>query len=130
MNYLAVVVATLVSFVLGFIYYSPKLYTGRKWMDLAGTKDLKPEGAAWRLPLGLVADLAKVYVLALAISMTATTTVGGALTIAAGLWLGFVSTVTLGTFLWERKPFGLWVLNNVYNLLAMLIAAAILVLWV
>ena len=52
-----------------------------------------------------------------------------ALSIAALVWLGFIATVMLGMVLWERKPFALYVLNSVYQLVNVLLITLVLSLW-
>lgn len=69
-NYLPIVVAAVVSMVLGGLWYSPLLF-GKIWMNLQGLK---------------MSDM-------------------------------------------ENKPFKLYLLNNAYNLLSMLLMAGILTLW-
>ncbi len=44
-------------------------------------------------------------------------------------WLGFVAPVTLGTVLWEGKPWKLWVLTNSYYLASLLFMGVILAFW-
>jgi hypothetical protein len=44
-------------------------------------------------------------------------------------WLGFIAPVTLGTVLWEGKPWKLWALTNGYYLFSLLIMGVILAFW-
>ena len=44
-------------------------------------------------------------------------------------WLGFVAPVTLGSVLWEGKSPKLWVLNNGYYLVSLIVMGVILALW-
>jgi len=53
-----------------------------------------------------------------------------ALQVGFWLWLGFIATVMLGTILWEKRPFGLYVLNAGHYLIVLLIMSIILTLWV
>ena len=52
-----------------------------------------------------------------------------ALAWAGWIWLGFIATVTFGNVLWYGKPKGLWVLENAYYLVNLLIMTAILYSW-
>lgn len=45
-------------------------------------------------------------------------------------WLGFVAPVTVGSVLWEGKPWKLWVLNNSYYLVSLCAMGILLALWV
>jgi hypothetical protein len=66
-NWLAVIVGTVVSFLLGWLWYSPKLF-GTKWAAGVGV-DL---GAAASMPVGaMVAQLIATFLLAWVIGITA-----------------------------------------------------------
>jgi hypothetical protein len=45
------------------------------------------------------------------------------------IWLGFVTTVQFTAFLFERKPFLLYVINTGYQLVCYLAMGAILAVW-
>ena len=44
-------------------------------------------------------------------------------------WLGFMATITAAQISFEKKPWGLWVLNNAHNLLDQVIMGAIVTAW-
>ena len=44
-------------------------------------------------------------------------------------WLGFVATTSLGTVTFEKRPFALFVLNNGYLAIALIVMGAILAIW-
>ena len=58
-----------------------------------------------------------------------TSGVSGGLMGAFFLWIGFVATVTLCTKLYEKKPWGLWLLDNAFWLISMMVMATILSVW-
>jgi len=45
-------------------------------------------------------------------------------------WLGFIAPVTLTTKIYENKPWGLWLLDNAFWLISLLVMGAILSTWV
>lgn len=45
-------------------------------------------------------------------------------------WLGYIAPVTLSIKLYERKPWGLWLLDNAFWLISLLAMGAILSLWI
>jgi hypothetical protein len=55
--------------------------------------------------------------------------------VAAGLqaafwnWLGFVAPVTIGSVLWESRPWKFWFITAGYYLVVLLINGAILAAW-
>jgi hypothetical protein len=130
MNYVAIVVAALAAYVLGALWYSPLLF-GKQWMKLAGMKKMKkPANPGLMYFFGFVSSLVMSGVLALVLPLLGNATIGAGLVSALWIWLGFIGTLTLGSVLWEGKPFALWILNNAYHVVSILIMAAVLTAWV
>jgi hypothetical protein len=44
-------------------------------------------------------------------------------------WLGFMATITAAQISFEKKPWGLWVLNNAHNLLIQVLMGVIVTIW-
>lgn len=130
MNYWAILVGAVVYQVLGAIWYGPLF--GKHWMKLMrwkpSSKDTQNMGA--RYFGAFVCNLVQVAMLAFVISWRGISGVIGGLTSAFWVWLGFIATVSLGSILWDNKPFTLWILNNAYNLLGLLVAGVILGVWI
>src|SRR5438132_6448993 len=116
-NYLAVVVATVVALVIGFIWYSPRVF-GNRWMAYLGTTQaqLGNPGPTGML-VGVVASLINAWALAvLALNLGGKSVTDGVL-LGVLAWLGFMATITAAQISFEKKSWGLWVLNNAHNLL-------------
>jgi len=132
-NYLAVIVAGLVAMALGAVWYSPALF-GKAWMKLNGMKmpGKKPDKKMMTRSyvLGLLSQLVKAYVLVYLMDMLGLVSITGGLMTAFWAWLGFIATISIGSVLWEGKSWGLWLLNNAYNLVALLLMGLILGAWV
>ena len=145
-NYLAVFGAAAASMVLGAIWYGPLFST--RWVELSGMTPetiaaAKAKGMGKSYALAAIGSLVMAYVLAHSFVfassylMLASSAIGPGpnAAIAAGLmvgfwnWLGFIAPVTLGAVLWEGKPWKLWLLNNAYYLLSLLVMGMILALW-
>lgn len=131
-NYLAVLAAAVASMILGGLWYSPVLF-GNKWQAYMGWKpeeiESKKKGAARGYALMFIGSLVSAYVLAHFVDyVDAQTWMEGAQT---GFWaaLGFMAPVTLGSVLWEGKPWGLFILNAAYQLINLAVAGAILAVW-
>jgi len=128
-NYLAIVVAAVVALVIGFIWYSPRVF-GNRWMAYLGTTQAQlgnpgPSGMA----VGVVASLLNAWVLAvLSLNLGGKSATDGIL-LGALAWLGFMATITAAQISFEKKPWGLWVLNNAHNLLVQVVMAAIVTAW-
>jgi hypothetical protein len=130
-NYLAVLVAAIVSFALGWIWYGPLF--GNMWKGLMGFTDesmknmkLSPTQA---IAGGFVSSLVTAYVLAHFVGLLNVEGFQGACVLASWIWLGFLATNALGSYLWEGKPFKLFVLNAVEQLVAIHLMALVLVFW-
>jgi hypothetical protein len=132
-NLWAVLLAGIASIVVGSLWYSQLLF-GKQWMALMKVKmPSKKEMSAMKGKMmggyvaQFIASLVTFYVLGTFMDYAGVTTIAGALQVALCAWIGFVATYSLGSVLWEQKPFKLWVLNNAYNLLMLLIGATILI---
>lgn len=128
-NYLAVLVAAIISLVIGFLWYGP--FFGRRWMQLANvTPGQITSGAMARTTAGaFIGALILYYVLALVVDWTGATTASGGVAAGFLMWLGFAATVTFNSVLYESRPTALWALNNGYQLATMLIAGVLLAVW-
>ncbi|MEK7103137.1 MAG: DUF1761 domain-containing protein [Patescibacteria group bacterium] len=135
-NYVAVLVAGIISMVLGYLWYGPLF--GKKWMALMGLSKEKMAGKKSKdmtnqYGLMFVGSLIMAY--AFAHSIIFASSYLQATGVSAGLmggfwtWLGFIAPVTLGSVLWEGKSWKLWMLNNAYYLVLLLINGAMLSVW-
>lgn len=136
-NYFAVVTAAVISMVLGFLWYGPIF--GKPWMammgitpnNIAAAKEKGGMGTSYVLMM--VGSLFMSYVLAHSIvfagAYLAVTGVSAGLQAAFWNWLGFIAPVTLGTVLWENKPWKLWFINAGYYLVSLCLMGITLALW-
>ena len=99
-NYLAVLVAAVVAFLLGFIWYGPLF--GKIWMKLSGMPDVKPKKKDMMLRSlgGLASYIVMAYVLARIFDLINVVALSEGLWVGFLAWLGFVGTITFGSFLW------------------------------
>lgn len=128
-NYLAVVVSAVVALVIGFVWYAPPVF-GNRWMSYLGTTQAQlgnpgPMGMA----TGVVASLANAWVLAvLSLNLKGSTLTDGVL-LGVLCWLGFMATITAAQISFEKRPWGLWLLNNAHNVLIQILMGAIVTVW-
>jgi hypothetical protein len=101
------------------------------WQKLTGITDMKL--AAMNIVLVFIGSLVLSFVLYHSIVFgNAYLKMGG---VTGGLaggsfgWLGYVAPVTLSTKLFEKKPWGLWFLDNSFWLNSLLVMGMILSLW-
>ncbi len=135
-NYLAVLVAAIASMVTGFLWYGPLF--GKQWVALSNMSPAQMEkaksgGMGKTYLIACIGSLLMSYVLAHAIVFAGAymQVEGVMLGVTAGFfnWLGFVAPVSLGSVLWEQRPWKLWVINNSYNLITLMVMGVILALW-
>jgi hypothetical protein len=128
-NYLAVVVAAAVNYVIGALWYG--VIFKNAWQKLSGVSEMKV--TALSVILGIVGALLTSYVLQHALFFAneylKTSGVGGGLMVGFFNWIGFIAPVTIGVVTYEKKPFTLWVLNNAYWLISLLVMGIILSVW-
>lgn len=135
-NYLAIIVCGLVTLALGFIWYGPLF--GTEWMSLSGmTKEkmekAKKEGMEKNYLTSFLLSLLMAYALTHFIWFTAP----GAVTLTIGIktalwvWAGFIATSNASSYLFDsdKKPWKLYLLDNGYRLMSLLLMGAILSLW-
>ena len=132
-SWLPIVVAAIVSFLVGWLWYSPVLFGG-VWikatnMSKADMAKAKQKGMAKSAFFGFIAQLVMAWILGVFIFTTASFGVMGGVTVAFWVWLGFVATIGLGTVLWECKPATLFWINMTHWLVAMLIMGGIIGAW-
>ena len=130
-NFLAVLVAAIASFVVGWAWYSPLLFY-KPWMRLRGHS---PEtGGNMQMPYGVMAVefvsmlLVAYFVAEFAGWVGASTTTGG-LVLAFWIWLGFYATTLLGGVLWEKVPVKLYAIGAGRWLVSLLVMGAIIGSW-
>ncbi|HUR00361.1 MAG TPA: DUF1761 domain-containing protein [Gemmatimonadaceae bacterium] len=136
-NFLAVLVAGLVIFALGGLWYSPILFA-KRWIGLQGRTEeqMRADAARANMPLMyasvLLCGLLTAFVLDLLIvhldPHVSMTPFHGAL-LGFFCWLGFAATTSYGTSLFSMRPRALWVIDSTYNLVSFVLAGIILAAW-
>jgi hypothetical protein len=139
LNWLAVIAAIVAAMIIGFIWYLPPLF-GRRWAGLVKTygrpygddPNLDPMQPANPLaPMGvwLVGFLINAFVLALAINLLGSSSIGGAIGVGIAAWAGFAAPLSSWPAAFARWPWGLWLINNGCYLVIQIVMAVILTLW-
>ncbi|HTX17767.1 MAG TPA: DUF1761 domain-containing protein [Bacteroidota bacterium] len=128
-NVLALLVAAAANYLFATLWYA--LLFAKAWKRLTGITEMKP--APLNMLLSFIGSLVISFVLYHSIVFgDAFFKIGG---IHGGLmggffgWLGYVAPVTLTTKLYEKKPWGLWFLDNGFWLLSLLMMGMILSAW-
>lgn len=127
-NVWAIVVAALSSFLLGGLWYSPILFA-KPWMVANGLseEELKKTNPAKIFGPSLLLSLVMAANLALFLGPKATAGFGLAAGAAAGF--GWVAASTAITYLFERKPLKLFLINGGYQAITLTMMGGILGAW-
>lgn len=128
-NYLAILTATVSTFMLGGLWYSPLMF-GRAWMQEMGFTDesIKGKGDVGRIMgLSFVLELIMAFNLAAFIGPKAS--LGFGLFAGAAAGFGWVALSLGVTYLFERKPLRLFLINGGYHGVAFTVMGTILGAW-
>src|ERR1700681_4134536 len=136
-NSLEVLVAAVVMFMLGGLWYSPVLFA-KKWLALQGRSEEqeRAQAAAANMPLmyisafvcSLITAIVMAHILAHMASIMPTGAVHGAF-FGFMAWLGFVAPTTYATAMFSGKPKQLWLIDSTYYLVSFVLAGTILAAW-
>ena len=136
-NYLAVLVAGIVIFVLGGLWYSPVLFA-KRWIALQGRteEEMKAQAAAANMPVmylsAFICGFVTAWVMAMILAHIAssmTLNAGHGALIGVMCWLGFAATTSYAMALFSGKPKQLWLIDSAYNLVSFVLAGMILAVW-
>ena len=124
LNWIAILVAAVSSFMLGGIWYGPLF--GKKWMALTDKTEADVQDA----------NMGKIYGTAFILNLLAVIAFSFFLGRDAGLEMGLMYGFTAGLFwvaasfginyLFEDRPFALWLINGGYHTLQFTLIGAIL----
>lgn len=128
-NYWAVVVAALSAFFIGWMWYGPLF--GKLWMKLNGFTEENMKEGGMSMPAIMLINFVAVVVSAFGMAMFFGAESDMMLGISAGLMIAifWIATSRLNDVLYERKPFGLYMINVGYNLVIYAVMGAILGGW-
>lgn len=126
-NYLAVLCAAIATFLVGGLWYSPILF-GARWASYTGLSEDQLRQDAGRVFGGAFAlQLAMALNLGLFLGPDPSLAFALGASLAAGLgWVGLGMGVT---YLFERRPLGLWLINAGYHVASFAVMGAVLALW-
>ncbi len=135
-NFLAVVLAAVAAFVLGFLFHGP--VSGKLWMKLANihpTGNEKMSDMYGKMFWNFVVNLVTAFVIALIFSLVFTSTLMGPATwwrgviMGAWLWLGFLVTSSSIEVIWMGRSWKLWLFEAGCSLVTMAVMGAIIAGW-
>ena len=137
-NWIAVIVAAVAHFVIGFLWYS--VFFMKPWMKEMGLAKLSPkqrkEGMK-EMPKNMAINFVTLlvtawvlsYVIAYAGAFYKVTGLQAGIQSAAWVWLGFYATTLVNQVLWEKRSWKLYGINVSHHLVGLLAMGAILGAW-
>jgi hypothetical protein len=130
-SFMSIVISVIASMVIGSIWYGPLF--GKTWKKLMGRDMGSKNSVVMSYILMMLGSALTTYVLGhILVTGSAYTGIMG---LSAGLtagfwsWLGFAVPLSMGSQLWEGKPWKLFFINAGYQLVFLLVAGMILVTW-
>ena len=133
-NWLAVIVATLIYFALGAVWFAPATPIGRRWMSSSGYESPTTGASSTNLfyIVPLATSLVAVVATALLAAATATDTLTEGIVLGLIVGIGYAATIVLTTAAFEFAKPQQWtwgVIDAGYHVTGLLIAATLLALW-
>lgn len=132
LNYLAILVAGVVIFVLGGLWYSPALFA-KPWMTLMGKTEDEMKAQPRNMPLmflqAFLGGLVSAWALAFVLHITRQSGALRGAHMALLCWVGFAAAPSYVTSLFGGERRGLWAINWGYHLVSFIAAGAILGAW-
>ncbi len=129
-NFLPIIVASLVSFGIGSLWYSPFLF-GKEWMEGYGItpSSIKNSSVFKSYGIQFIFTLITFSVLAFIISMSEVRTSTDGAFVGLLLWFGFIIPSSLSALLWKKGTFTLFLIDVVNYLIVLTIGGAIIGAW-
>ena len=132
-NYLAVLVAAIVNWLIGGLWYSPVLFRD-KFIEIMGWNEQKlaeiaAQSHVRELIMAFVISIVAAYVLAYLISRTNSQTMLGGVKIGLLTSIFLVAAVNLESIMFEFRPAGLYLINNSYHVVGFALMGAIIGAW-
>lgn len=136
-NWWAILVTTIISGVIGHLWFGPIF--GRAWMATIGiemptqiTPDMKKKmirGYSLVMVGALVMNFVLLHAIVAGSAFFNVSGVSAGIQSAIWNWLGFVAPVTIGSVLWENRPWKYWFITIGYYLVVLLVNGIILSVW-
>jgi hypothetical protein len=130
MNFWAILVSALILWFLGAAWYSPVLFV-KPWMAALKITPhaVDKKGLVPGMISSLIGDLILAFVMAHFIFWSGGSTIGWGAFIGFLIWFGFFAAPSFPQGIYEKRPFALFVINNGYWLVGLVIVGALLAVW-
>lgn len=130
MSLWALLLAAVVIFILGSLWYGPIMFADVRMKGAGLTKSkmqsVSPKKMVWYFVAQFFSGLVMLFVLDVFLHYTMVTSYRDAVIVALLLWLWFVATTAFGAVTWEQKSWGYYFVNVWYYLVSLVLGALIL----
>jgi hypothetical protein len=130
-NYWAVIVAAVVAFVMGGLWYSPLLF-GKVWLKLRGMNSVDTTATEMR-PAEILAEFVRGLIVAIVLAgfvvHLGVVNWVGAIYLGLAVWIGFQATSVVGSVIHEHYPVKLFAIHSGDALAKTLVMTVILGVW-
>jgi hypothetical protein len=129
MNWLAIICAAAAYWVLGAIWYMALF--GKTWaaaMQRHGVT-LQQSGMAAKMIGNFIANLVAAIIMARLFERTPGIDLYHGFRLGLGLGVGFSATAITISYLWESKPFKIWLIDVIYYILGAVVMGLVLAAW-
>jgi hypothetical protein len=128
-NYAAVIVSAIVYWLLGAVWYG--VLFGKSWMELEHISMDQAKAMNPVLPyvVTFILNLVIAFFLAQLCTWRNASTAARGASLGVLLWIGFVGPITYTTNMYEMRPFNLFLINEGFSLVGLLLMGAILGAW-
>lgn len=132
-SYLPIIVASIVSFGISSLWYSPFLF-GKEWLRALKTKEedienLRNEKVFRSYIVQLLFTIVSFAVLAFIVSFVDSRTGSDGAFLGLLFWIGYIVPNSVSGLLWKKEPFALLMIETVNTLLTLTIGGAIIGAW-
>jgi hypothetical protein len=128
-NLWAVLVAAVIIWVLGALWFSPMLFA-KPWAAIVGRQmGEKPKGVAWGMICSFIGDVLLAFILVHVILWSGHWNLMGGIHMGALTWVGFFAAIAYPQSIYEGRPIRYFTITGAYWLIAFLAAGALLAVW-
>jgi hypothetical protein len=129
LNFLSVLVAALANYIIATVWYAAIF--GKLWKKLTGISEMKPSPVKMIIVFigSLVISFVLFHFIAFENAYFDISGIAGGLLAGFHSWLGFIAPVTLTNVMYEKRPWKLWLLDNSFWLISLLVMGVILSVW-
>lgn len=128
-NYVAVVVAAVGTFILGALWYSPVLF-GKAWVAAHGYGpdqiEAMRKGAGKAYTVSLLCYLVMAWVMGVLVTRIGIDSLIGGIKLGALCWLGFAATIGLTAHMFSERKLATYVIDAGYQLAYLLLMGMVL----